>query len=85
MAPAPRLYQLEGYYPQSSNVLRMLGYFSLTGLARVHCLVGDYVTALQVRSVLQCFQGCCCAPCACDVCVRGALGDGRALPGRRSV
>ncbi len=46
----PRLYQLEGYYPQSSNVLRMLGYFSLAGLARVHCLVGDYVTALQVRS-----------------------------------
>lgn len=42
-----KLYQLEGYYPQSSNVLRMLGYFSLTGLARVHCLVGDYVTALQ--------------------------------------
>lgn len=42
-----RLCQLEGYYPQSSNVLRMLGYFALTGLLRVHSLVGDYVTGLK--------------------------------------
>ncbi|GLC72487.1 hypothetical protein PLESTF_001252900 [Pleodorina starrii] len=42
-----RLCELKGYYPQSSNVLRMLGYFSLTGLMRVHCLVGDYYTALK--------------------------------------
>ena len=47
-----RLCELEGYYPQSSNVLRMLGYFSLTGLMRVHCLVGDYYTALKVGAVL---------------------------------
>lgn len=30
-------------------MLRMLGYFALTGLMRVHCLVGDYFTALKVR------------------------------------
>lgn len=31
----------------SSNVLRTLGYFSIVGLLRVHCLLGDYHTALQ--------------------------------------
>ena len=30
----------------SSNVLRMLGYFALPGLLRVHCLLGDYHSAL---------------------------------------
>lgn len=35
--------------PQQSNVLRMLGYFSLVGLQRVHALVGDYHGALKVR------------------------------------
>ncbi len=39
--------QLEGYYPNQSNVLRMLGYFSLIGLMRVHALIGDYHTALK--------------------------------------
>lgn len=33
--------------PHQSNVLRMLGYFSLSGLLRVHCLVGDYSTGLK--------------------------------------
>ncbi|EFJ49954.1 hypothetical protein VOLCADRAFT_73984 [Volvox carteri f. nagariensis] len=42
-----RLCEQNGYYPHSSNVLRMLGYFSLVGLMRVHCLVGDYYTALK--------------------------------------
>lgn len=37
----------EGYGPQS-NVLRMLGYFSLVGLQRVHSLIGDYDSALKV-------------------------------------
>ena len=32
--------------PASSNVLRMLGYFALPGLLRVHCLLGDYHSAL---------------------------------------
>lgn len=45
-----RLLELDGLYPQSSNVLRMLGYFSLVGLMRVHCLVGDYYAALKVRN-----------------------------------
>ena len=38
----------EGYGTGGSNVLRLLGYFSLTGLLRVHCLIGDYHTGLEV-------------------------------------
>jgi len=38
----------EGYDYHSSNVLRTLGYFSLIGLHRVHCLLGDYTVALKV-------------------------------------
>ncbi len=34
----------EGYAAGQSNVLRMLGYFSLPGLLRVHSLIGDYQT-----------------------------------------
>jgi translation initiation factor 3 subunit L len=37
----------EGYDYHSSNVLRVLGYFSLVGLARVHCLLGDYAGGLR--------------------------------------
>lgn len=36
----------EGYDYHTSNVLRVLGYFSLVGLARVHCLLGDYTGSL---------------------------------------
>ncbi|KAL5720145.1 hypothetical protein ACHQM5_012840 [Ranunculus cassubicifolius] len=37
-----------GYdYSGSSNVLKVLGYFSLVGLLRLHCLLGDYHTALK--------------------------------------
>jgi translation initiation factor 3 subunit L len=43
-----RLVATDGYYPNQSNVLRILGYFSLVGLLRVHSLVGDYVTGLKV-------------------------------------
>ena len=32
-----------------SNVRRMLGYFALVGLLRVHSILGDYTAALQVR------------------------------------
>lgn len=49
---AARLKATEGFLPQQSNVLRMLGYFSLVGLQRVHALVGDYHGALKVC----CFQ-----------------------------
>lgn len=31
----------------SSNVLKMLGYYSMIGLLRVHCLLGDYSTGLK--------------------------------------
>lgn len=37
----------EGYDYHSSNVLRVLGYFALIGLCRVHCLLGDYHGALR--------------------------------------
>jgi translation initiation factor 3 subunit L len=37
----------EGYDYASSNVLRLLGYFSMVGLLRVHCLIGDYRSALK--------------------------------------
>ncbi|KAM3351899.1 hypothetical protein ACQJBY_023646 [Aegilops geniculata] len=30
-----------------SNVLKMLGYYSMIGLLRVHCLIGDYHTGLR--------------------------------------
>ncbi|KAI5007364.1 hypothetical protein ZWY2020_050809 [Hordeum vulgare] len=30
-----------------SNVLKMLGYYSMIGLLRVHCLIGDYHTGLK--------------------------------------
>ena len=37
-----RLYKTDGYDVHSTNVLRMLGYFGLVGLLRVHTLIGDY-------------------------------------------
>ncbi|GAB2275700.1 hypothetical protein Dimus_010454 [Dionaea muscipula] len=38
----------DGYdYNGGSNVLKVLGYFSLVGLLRVHCLLGDYQTGLK--------------------------------------
>lgn len=35
------------YYNGGSNVLKVLGYFSMVGLLRVHCLLGDYRTGLK--------------------------------------
>ncbi|CAI9093495.1 OLC1v1029004C1 [Oldenlandia corymbosa var. corymbosa] len=38
----------DGYdYNGGSNVLKVLGYFSMIGLLRVHCLLGDYQTGLK--------------------------------------
>lgn len=38
----------DGYdYNGGSNVLKVLGYFSMVGLLRVHCLLGDYQTGLK--------------------------------------
>lgn len=41
------LYASEGYSATASNVLRMLGYFSLIGLLRVHCVLGDHTAGLR--------------------------------------
>ncbi|XP_078428998.1 RNA polymerase I-associated factor PAF67 [Wolffia australiana] len=38
----------DGYdYEGGSNVLKVLGYYSMVGLLRVHCLLGDYQTGLK--------------------------------------
>lgn len=37
----------DGYDYSASNVLRLLGYFSMVGLLRVHCLIGDYRSAVK--------------------------------------
>ncbi|KAH7574233.1 hypothetical protein JRO89_XS03G0269100 [Xanthoceras sorbifolium] len=38
----------DGYdFNGGSNVLKVLGYFSMVGLLRVHCLLGDYHTGLK--------------------------------------
>ena len=51
-----RFAQTDGYEPQRSNVLRMLGYYSLLGLLRVHCLVGDYHGALKALAPMNPFK-----------------------------
>ena len=37
-------------------MLRIVGYFSLVGLLRVHTLVGDYHGALKALGVINPFQ-----------------------------
>ena len=54
-----RFNETEGYNPRESNVLRMLGYFSLIGLQRVHTLVGDYHGALKAIHPLNLFEVAC--------------------------
>lgn len=49
-------FESEGYDQRSSNVLRMMGYFSLPGLLRVHTLVGDYHAALASLAPIHPFQ-----------------------------
>ncbi len=56
-----RFNETEGYNPRESNVLRMLGYFSLIGLQRVHTLVGDYHGALKAIHPLNLFEVGVCA------------------------
>ena len=53
---ADQFFETEGYEARGSNVMRMIGYFSLVGLQRVHALIGDYHTALVVLSPIQPFQ-----------------------------
>ncbi|GBG84560.1 hypothetical protein CBR_g38842 [Chara braunii] len=44
----------DGYdYQGGSNVLKVLGYFSIVGLLRVHCLLGDYHGALRCLSPID--------------------------------
>ena len=50
------LYSTEGYNPTASNVRRMLGYFSLIGLLRVHCVLGDHVAGLKAMAPLHPFE-----------------------------
>ncbi|PRW58820.1 eukaryotic translation initiation factor 3 subunit L-like [Chlorella sorokiniana] len=49
-----KLYQTEGYGTMS-NVRRMLGYFALVGLLRVHSVLGDYATAIKSMAPLHPF------------------------------
>lgn len=51
-----RFVETEGYEGHSSNVLRTMGYFSLVGLLRVHCLLGEYETALRALGPIQPFK-----------------------------
>lgn len=43
----------DGYDFSSSNVLRLLGYFSMVGLLRVHCLIGDYYGGLKATDAID--------------------------------
>lgn len=47
------LYTTEGYSATSSNVLKMLGYFSLIGLLRVHTVLGDPLAGLKALHPLN--------------------------------
>jgi translation initiation factor 3 subunit L len=45
-----------GYPANASNVLPLLGYFSLLGSLRVHALIGDYATGLAALYPLNLFE-----------------------------
>jgi translation initiation factor 3 subunit L len=48
---------MNGYaHKGGSNVLKMLGYYSMIGLLRVHCLLGDYSTGLKCLSPIDISQ-----------------------------
>ncbi|XP_072999471.1 uncharacterized protein [Typha latifolia] len=47
----------DGYdYEDGSNVLKMLGYYSMVGLLRVHCLLGDYHTGIKCLAPIDISQ-----------------------------
>jgi translation initiation factor 3 subunit L len=50
---AEALHASKGYTATSSNVLRMLGYFSLVGLLRAHCVLGDHSAGLAALAPLN--------------------------------
>ncbi len=44
----------DGYdYHGGTNVLKVLGYFSILGLLHVHCLLGDYQSGLRALSPID--------------------------------
>jgi translation initiation factor 3 subunit L len=44
----------DGYdYEGGSNVLKTLGYYSMIGLLRIHCLLGDYHTGLKCLALID--------------------------------
>eukprot|EP01026_Neomeris_dumetosa_P061716 TRINITY_DN5827_c0_g1_i3.p1 TRINITY_DN5827_c0_g1~~TRINITY_DN5827_c0_g1_i3.p1 ORF type:complete len:543 (-),score=59.76 TRINITY_DN5827_c0_g1_i3:216-1787(-) len=47
------IYKDDGIVDGGSNVLRMLGYFALIGLLRVHTLLGDYESGLKAVSPIN--------------------------------
>jgi translation initiation factor 3 subunit L len=49
------IYETDGFIG-NSNVRRMLGYFSLVGLCRLHCLLGQHEEALKSLSPLNPFN-----------------------------
>jgi translation initiation factor 3 subunit L len=52
-AGAQALFDTEGYVASRSNVLRMLGYFSLIGLLRVHSVLGDFEAGMRAMAPLN--------------------------------
>lgn len=47
----------DGYdYSGGSNIVKVLGYFSMIGLLRVHCLLGDYQTGLKCLAPIDISQ-----------------------------
>jgi translation initiation factor 3 subunit L len=52
-AGAVALFESEGYSPHASNVLHMLGYFSLIGLARLRTVLGDPEGGLRALAPLN--------------------------------
>ena len=44
----------DGYdYNRGSNFLKVLGYFSIIGLLRVHCLLGDHYSGLKCLELID--------------------------------
>lgn len=64
---------------------QMLGYFAIVGLLRVHCLLGDYYSALKT---LDCINVCCGGNVLCNCALtagsdcrqKGILHCGHTLP-----
>ena len=40
-------------FRETESIYKMLGYFSIIGLCRIHCLLGDYHLALQTIAPIE--------------------------------